>query len=121
MKAWFLRALLVSAFLVIGQAQAAYIRTGQVTGHVCSGFVIEYCGFEKIDAVRNSQGEIFHVAETYESVSDYSASQGRCWVRLDGGILWFMKYFREAEFLQKTNGGYRKIDPETISFACRKT
>ena len=107
-------------------AFAEYCAVSKIKGNVCSGFVIEACKFVVVDAVKRDDGKLYELSRCYESVSDYSESKGRCWVRTKskgaGLFSWGVNAADQPEFYHlKDDGTYEEIDVEYLSFKCRKS
>jgi len=72
------------SFLSIGFfysiSQAEYVATGQIEGNVCNGFIIEWCQFHEISAIKGDDGQLYPVNKIYESVSEYKPEKNLCWV-----------------------------------------
>jgi hypothetical protein len=106
-------------------AQAEYCAIGNIKGNVCSGFVIEACKFVQVDAVKGDDDKLYTVNRCYGSVSEYSESKGRCWIKTKskgGGLLsWGVNAATQPEFFHLSeNGDYEKLDVEYLTFKCQK-
>ena len=76
----------------------------------------------RVDAVSKG-GELFNLKPRYKTVSEFNSSQGLCHIRTKKeGLLG--KLFDKAtgpEFFSKqSNGQFKKVDIESLSFNCRK-
>lgn len=119
--------LLLTAIVVLPSlnTHADYCAIGKIEANECTGFVIESCGFVRVDAVKNDKGQLFHPSKCYKSVSEYNSSKGRCWIntksKFGGLISWGINAAVQPNFLHKNNNGnYEEIDADYITFKCRK-
>lgn len=106
-------------------AWAKYVATGPIEGNVCHGFGIEWCKFHKIAAVRGDGGRPYEVKTTYDSVTEYNETKGRCWIETKskgGGLLnWGVNAIKQPIFLEITpSRKYEELDVEYITFPCIK-
>lgn len=121
------RSLIVLAFMAAtGPAYSAgYCATGEMKAQECWGFVIESCQFVRVDAVANEDGKLFKIQRCFESVSDYSARDSRCWIRTKsrgaGVFSWAANAIVQPKFMhKKDDGSYKKVDAEYLTFNCKK-
>lgn len=77
---------IISVFLP-SMCMAEYIATGVYEGEVCSGFVIETCKLERLDAVKRD-GKFYNINKVWDRVDEYR--DGRCWIRFGKGRLVFL-------------------------------
>jgi hypothetical protein len=103
-------------------AVADYHVTGKIEGSVCSGFVIQSCSFKRVDAVKDSDGIMRYLTESFKSVTEYNKSKGRCWIKTKntgGGFVSLgINALTQPDFYEKTPSGLSKIDVEYITFPC---
>ena len=101
-----------------------YIRTGGVTGTVCSGLGIEVCDSVTLVAAEGDDGEYFSIAERFPSVNEYSERRQRCtlYVKSSGlGLLSRGMNLFSQKFYYRDEQGYLKgVKPDYITFPCRK-
>lgn len=118
------RLIIASALLLFSTwALAEYKAVGKIEGNVCWGFVIESCKFYEVHAVQADDGQPYSVTHTYENVSEYSQSKGRCWINTKsrgGGVLsWLTNAAVQPQFYTKNEGGeFEEIDVEYLTFRC---
>lgn len=106
-------------------AWAKYVVTGPIEGNVCHGFGIEWCGLHKIDAVRGDGGRPYKVKTTFDSVTKFNETKGRCWIvtkSKGGGLLnWGVNVIKQPIFLEMTpTRKYEELDVEYVTFPCLK-
>ena len=99
-------------------AFADYYVTGKITGghKKYMGFAIEIVN---VDAV-GKKGDLYNLQRVYKKVSDYK--NDRCWIdtRL-GQIGKVLNFFRNQNFYERqSDGTYRKLNLEYITFPCVK-
>ena len=100
---------------------AEYIATGVYEGEVCSGFVIEVCGLERLDAVKRD-GKFYKINKVWDNVDYYE--NGRCVIRFGKGMLGVLNdvFDGPPDFYQyDKNGELRKVDVDSyVTFKCLK-
>ncbi len=100
---------------------ADYYVTGKVEGNVCRGFGIEICGLKPIHAVKRD-GQMYEVAPSFKTVSEYKESSKRCWIMTKnkgGGLISLgINAATQPDFYEKSGGEYKKIDADYITFPC---
>lgn len=116
---------ITAAFLLAPMpANAWYEAIGKIEGQVCHGFVIEACGLHSIDAVKGSDGGLHEVRRSFDSVTEYRESSGRCWIRTKSTQLGLFNPVANAisqpTFYEKVDGKYEKLDIEYVTFKCTK-
>ncbi len=114
---------LLIVFASTDYASADYLVTGKFEGSFCSGFVIEVCKFQRIDA-SGKNGQLFQLPERFDHVTEYKS--GRCWRKvhsswylgLTGNIPTFYRYIGGPKHLVES---YEDLGtPDFITFKCEK-
>ena len=67
-------------------------------------------------------GDLYSLQLRYEKVSEYSKSKGRCWIKTElGQIGKVLNFFKNQSFYQRqSDGSYKKLNLEYITFPCVK-
>ena len=97
---------------------ADYYVTGQIQGanKKLMGF-----GFSivNVDAVGKSD-DLYSLQKVYKKVSEYNKKKGRCWINTElGQIGKVLNFFKNQSFFEKqTDGSYKKLNLEYITFPC---
>lgn len=115
----------VIAILTYGTADAQYVATGPYKGTVCSGFIIESCATHEIAAVKGKDGKLYALKTEHQSVDQHSEAKKRCHIRTKSsgaGLLSVgVNAVIQPVFLAKqSNGEYKELDIEYLSFPCIK-
>ncbi len=114
-----LKKLLIILFLTPNLLLADYQVTGPIIGNVCSFGLI--CSFEDLHAVKKD-GKYYSIQQSYSRVSEYR--DGRCWVNIkskDWGVFSHgLNLFKGAFYQKQSNGSFKKLKPEYITFPCRR-
>ena len=107
------RLLAVSVFIFISLYSnfsfADYVATGHFEGLVCKYFGT-VCSYERLDAVKKG-GAYDTIKNNYSSVDEYK--NGRCHIYNKG-------LFKQAFYQEQSDGTYKKLKPDYISFSCKK-
>lgn len=119
--------ILLAAVLItisfIGQASADYIVTGPITGLDCFLMV---CSTHQIDAVEGEDGQKYSPARRYAHVSDYTKFRNSYRCRIDTkanfGLLGraFNAIAAPTFYTRQSDGSFKEVDVESISFECVK-
>lgn len=110
--------------LFAASSHAEYIAKGKITGQECTSYIIvDSCKNRQIDAVKGDDGRLYSVKRRYQSVNEYRG--GRCWVHIKsrgmGLISNAINVFAGSQFYEKQpDGTYEEVDPEYITFKCKK-
>ena len=105
---------------------AEYAAIGTIQGNHCSGLFIKTCGLKDIAAVSGSDGKLHEIKTTYDSVTEYKETTGKCFIRVSrssglGPISWAINYWKGTEFYAKDSSGeFTSVDIEYITFKCKK-
>lgn len=114
----------VYAVISVAPAWAEYVATGPIKGNVCRGIGIEVCGLHRVVAVKGDDGRLYEVSTRYDSVTEYKEGSGRCWIKTKssgGGIFsWGVNAIKQPTFLEITDGKYKELDVEYLTFRCVK-
>lgn len=115
--------MMVFGFLLYPSVSGAdYVRTGPVTGTVCTGFVVEFCSPIPIVATKEEE-RFYPMPKSFETVDEYRNQT--CHVRLDDGGMWtpldwMLKKLTKPNFYTFKDGEFEKVDPDYLSFKCFK-
>lgn len=110
---------------VSSAVRADYYATGPIEGQVCSGIVIQACGFKTVAAVEGSNGRIYEVTRRFATVSSFNESTQRCIVRIktrgDSIISWGIDALKNPTFYELSpSGRHVAVDVEYLSFKCHQ-
>ena len=96
---------------------ADYVATGPYEAEVCSGFIVEKCSLEKLDAVKRN-GQFYEINTDWNEVDDYK--DGRCWISVGKGAFGFAD--KPPEFYQyDENRVLRQVNVDSyVTFECRQ-
>ena len=118
MKKLFL--IILFTLVLSGGAYADYYVTGRIKGGETKllGFGLSIVN---VDAVK-VDGELYSIQKVYKKVSEYDPKKGRCWINTKlGQIGKVLNFFRDQAFYEKmSDGTYRKLKLEYITFPCVK-
>ena len=92
---------------------ADYIVTGQIDGNVCKFGIV--CSHQRLDAVKKD-GEFYTINKRYSSVDEYK--NGRCWIYTKSNF--FINLFKQGFYQEQSDGSYKKLKPDYVTFLCRK-
>lgn len=100
-----------------------YVAVGPFVGWVCSGVVIQHCGFVPIDAVKGKGDQMFEVRTDFSSVDEYNEKTGHCSVKTKsvggGAVSWASNAMNQPDFQRRVGPNqYEKVDAEFVSFKC---
>lgn len=106
-------------------AYGDYIATGEISGSSCSGFIIEKCSSERIYATK-IDGVMYEIPTRYKEISSYRDYDKRCWIRLKSDGLSLFSVAIDAAlstqtpdfYTKSSNGEYKKVDVDTLTFNC---
>jgi hypothetical protein len=112
-------------FIFFQTVHAAYLVNGKVEGNVCSGTIVKTCKFEDLHAIKGSDGNLYTITNSFESVTEYNQSKNRCWINIKGrgiGVIsWGINAAVQPDFYEKTSSGeFKKVDVDFITFKCIK-
>ena len=112
MKVSGLAALLV--LIVICTAGVAdYSVTSELEGWFCKGFIFKSCSIEVIDALSDEEGgQLFDFVDSIDQVTEYSESQGRCWLNNSPGYFAYRRLSDESWELIGV--------PDDVTFKCER-
>ena len=109
----------LTIFIAFGASpcMAEYVAIGPYEGEVCSGFVINKCSLERLDAVKRD-GKFYKINKVWNGVDDYKG--GRCVISFSAGEFGFLD--STPDFYQyDENRVLRAVDVDSyITFKCRK-
>jgi len=113
----------VSVAALPRSAFSEYVAVGPFQGQVCSGFIIEACGHEKLEAVKKD-GKFYEINRVWQRVDEYKppvkGSSGLCFVRLNEGVSAFLGG-RPDFYGYNEAGQLEKVDVDGyLRFNCRK-
>lgn len=116
--------LVMSLFFYSLTVFAEYCAIGNIKGSVCKGFILESCKHVQIDAVKGDGDKLYTVNRCFDSVTEYSESKGRCWIRTKsqgGGLIsWGINTAIQPEFLHlNEDGSYEALDVDYLTFKCQ--
>ena len=92
---------------------ASFLVLSEVNGYFCSGFIVERCRHERIDAFATSDGgRLYIFPREIDDVDNFE--RGRCYVYVNRGIV------KKDFFAFQIDGQRRKMigNPETLVFQC---
>ena len=120
-----LPAAVLALTLYCAPLSAGYVLDGNVDASVCTSyFFFSACRMVQVDAVKSDDGRIFTATEEFDSAIEYDERNRRCFIRLQDSSSWFSwavrKTFGQTFLTKNPDGGFDKIDPEYITFKCRK-
>ena len=100
--------------ILIGSAGVAeYSVTSELEGWFCKGFIFKSCSIEVIDALSDEEGgQLFDFVNSLDSVSEFSESQGRCWLNNSPG---YFAYRRLSDEEWELIGV-----PDNFTFRCER-
>jgi hypothetical protein len=109
-------------FAISTPSWADYVVIGKIKASVCSGVVFQSCGFESVDAVGDSSGQLYEPARQYRSVSEFRAKDKQCWIRMKTGSMAIdaVNAARRPNFFTKRDGRFVKISPDYLVFNCSR-
>ena len=99
---------------------ADYYVTGKIQGanKKLLGFATQIVS---VDAV-GKPGDLYSLQMRYKKVSEYDKKKGRCWIYTElsqvGKVLNFFK--NQSFYQRKSDGSYKKLNLEYITFPCVK-
>jgi len=99
---------------------ADYYVTGKIQGanKKLLGFATQIVS---VDAV-GKPGDLYSLQMHYKKVSEYDKKKGRCWIYTElsqvGKVLNFFK--NQSFYQRKSDGSYKKLNLEYITFPCVK-
>ena len=117
MKKLFL-SILVAGLLWCNLSFADYYVTGQIQGANKKLLGLSF-SIVNVDAVGKSD-DLYSLQKVYKKVSEYNKKKGRCWINTElGQIGKVLNFFKNQSFFEKqSDGSYKKLNLEYITFPC---
>ena len=110
-----LTATVLALLLIPTAASAEFVAAGPFSGMVCNKLGMA-CSIQRVDAVEGEGGQMFNLARSYESVSEYNSAQRLCTVNLSSGFLG--KLFGADFFQRQQDRSYKKLNLKYLQFSC---
>jgi hypothetical protein len=115
--------MMAALLITVSDAKAEYVAIGQIQGTVCKGFVIEVCSKYNLSAVKGSDGKMYTVSRTFDSVDEHNGDLCHIRTKLTtgGAFSWAINSVAQPVFYEKTAAGeYKELDVEYVTFKCKK-
>jgi len=112
--------IVILSLLYFNPCFADYYVTGKIQG---ANKKLLGLGFQIVDVhAVGKPGDLYSLQKVYKKVSEYDEKKGRCWIYTElSQIGKLLNFFKNQSFYQRqSDGSYKKLNLEYITFPCQK-